>query len=60
MGNMNKEAKSIKVFKYDKHTFSAMLKDITKYDVSKLKMLIYLIAARKVQHIDQQLENRHI
>ena len=35
LDNMNNKAKTIHVFKYDKHTFNAMLKDIIKYDDSK-------------------------
>ena len=32
MGNMNNESKTIQVFRYDKHTFNAILKDVIKYD----------------------------
>ena len=53
MGNKNNKAKTIKSFKYDKHNFNAMMKNITKYDDCKdFKMLIYLIAAWKAQHKD--------
>ena len=35
MGNMNKEVNTIRVFRYNNHTFNVMLKDIIKYDDSK-------------------------
>ena len=69
MGKMNNEASSIRVLKYNKHTFNAMLKDFIKYEDCKdynqnvnlfdsgLKSAIQRLTIRKQTHLNNK-ENK--
>ena len=62
---MNNEAKTIQVFRYDKHTFNSMLKDVMKYDDGNdlnrnlfdngLKSPIQRLTIRKQTHLNNKV-----